>query len=342
MGRSIKALSRPFALMVAAAATACVAAVARAETPVVIFDLPLTVECRDVTPNRYEESYQRKIVEAIVKISPQLLVGEEKDLKRLHYEISTEQQMPVVSYAPSSQLTSDVAGGTMAIQTSDHHGQLLVHYLITPTAGDGKLTGDLESSHAQYTLLAPKQILVAAGTIQRGCGVYYDLKPSSQDTLQKQREFACLFQVPAAWRANYITVQCSAKGLKRGLVGVSEVNCGMGMLSVGLFKQDDSEAMAMAYDLAKKQQKYLDRLKEEARGRYAKNENAAWLSNLFSGLKSGNVMQARRTSTGVGAALQAEVLEDQGLRTGLSSDAQSAGEEVSAAKEALRRLNGTP
>ena len=222
-------LFRLLALLVSVVVIACVGTFARAETPVVLFDLPMTVECRDVTPKRYEESYKRKIVEAIVKISPQLLAGEEKDLKKLHYEISTEQQMPVVSYAPSSQLASDVAGGTMAIQTSDHHGQLLVHYLITPAAGDGRLTGDLESSHAQYTLLAPKQILVAAGTIQRGCGVYYDLKPSSQDTLQKQREFACLLQVPASWRANYITVQCSARGVKRGFVGVPEVNCGMGM-----------------------------------------------------------------------------------------------------------------
>ena len=193
----VKFLSR---LMVAAVMGV---AVAHAETPVVVFDLPLTVECRDVTPQRYEASYQRKIFEAVIKISPQFLAGEEKDLKKLHYEISTEQQMPVVSFAPNSQVTSDVAGGAIAIQTDDHHGQLLVHYLVTPAAGDGKLTGDLNSSHAQYMLLAPKQILVASGTIERGCGVYYDLKPSTQETLQKQREFACLFDVPSTWRANY-------------------------------------------------------------------------------------------------------------------------------------------
>ena len=80
------------------------AAVADAETPVVVFDLPLTVECRDVTPQRYEASYHRKIFEAVVKISPQLLAGEEKDLKKLHYEISTAQQMPVVSFAPAHKL----------------------------------------------------------------------------------------------------------------------------------------------------------------------------------------------------------------------------------------------
>ena len=148
--------------------------------------------------------------------------------------------MPISKFAPSSQVTSDIANGAISIQTDDHHGQLLVHYLITPAAGDGKLTADLNASHAQYTLLAPKQILVASGTIERGCGVYYDLKPSTQDTLQKQREFACLFDVPATWRANYLTVRCKAQGLKRGLLGDSEVNCGMGLLSVGLYKQGDA------------------------------------------------------------------------------------------------------
>ena len=106
-----------------------VTAVAHAEPPLVVFDLPLTVECRDVTPQRYEASYQRKIFEAIIKISPELAAGEEKNLSKLHYEISTDQQMPIVSFAPSSQVTSDIANGAISIQTDDHHGQLLVHSL---------------------------------------------------------------------------------------------------------------------------------------------------------------------------------------------------------------------
>lgn len=348
MGRRIQTLSPLLVLMATVAAMGFLGAVASAETPLVVFDLPLTIECRDVTPKRFEESYQRKIVEAVVKISPQLLAGEEKDLKRLHYEISTEQQMPVVSYAPSSQLATDVAGGTMAIQTSDHHGQLLVHYLITPAAGDGRLTADLKSSHAQYTLLAPKQILVAAGTIQRGCGVYYDLRPSTQDTLQKQREFACLFAVPATWRATYITVQCNASGAKRGLIGETEVNCGMGMLSVGLYMQDDGEAMALAYDLAKRQQQYLDRLTEEAKGRAARGQKSDWLSVLFAASKrtvsSGTVMRAKRPTTGVGAtllALQAQQdIQNREMKSSLI-DVDDGSDEVSAAKAALRRLNGS-
>ena len=319
----------------------CVA-VARAETPAVVFDLPFTVECRDVTPQRYEASYQRKIFEAVIKISPQLVAGEEKDLRKLHYEISTEQQMPVVSFAPSSQVTSDIAGGTVAIQTDDHHGQLLVHYLVTPAAGDGKLIGDLNSSHTQYALLAPKQILVASGTIERGCGVYYDLKPSTQDTLQKQREFACLFDVPATWRANYITVKCKAQGVKRWILGDSEVDCGTGLLSVGLYKQGDSEAMAAAYELGRSQQKLLNQsrpdhktVRKAAKRDPAPPTEAPPIADFAGTKQKFDASHAKADLVEPGAA--AEVSEDEALQGGLS-----ASDEVAAAKQALRKLNATP
>ena len=173
---------------VATAVVLLIGTASKAEVPVVVFDVPLITECRDVTPQGFREAYRREIIEAVFKVSPQLLEGEEKDLKRLHYEISTEQQMPVVSYLPNAEVTTDVVNGTIAIQNSSHHGEVSFRYLILPTTGDGNLTGDLESSHAQFGLLAPKQLLIAAGTIERGCGVYFELRQSSQDTLQKQRD----------------------------------------------------------------------------------------------------------------------------------------------------------
>ena len=333
-----KFLPRIFLL---AAAIVGVGTIANAETPLVVFDLPLTVECRDVTPQRYEQNYRKKIFEAVVKISPQLQAGEEKDLKKLHYEISTEQQMPIISYAPSSQVTSDVAGGTVAIQTDDHHGQLLVHYMVTPALGDGNLTGDLNSSHTQYTLLAPKQILVAAGTIERGCGVYYELKPSTQDTLQKQRDFACLFEVPATWRADYITVRCSAKGVKRGLLGSSEVDAGEGVLSVGLYRQDDGEAKEAANDLARRQQAHLDGLAGRGKSRKTKAGKIAPPDVLETAEQVAYRMARDRLAqerAGVVKARQGTF--DKAIMDDLPIDPPDTGTEFSAAKEAIRKLNG--
>jgi hypothetical protein len=333
----------------------------RAEVPVVVFDVPLTTECRDVTPQGFREAYQREIIEAVFKVSPQLMVGEEADLKKLHYEISTEQQMPVVSYLPNAEVATDVVNGTIAIQNSSHHGEISFRYLILPTTGDGNLTGNLESSHAQFGLLAPKQLLIAAGTIERGCGVYFQLRQSSQDTLQKQREFACLFDVPAAWRADAVTVRCSAKGIKRGLGGLldSDVDCGSGLLSVGLYKREDGEARAYADMLARKQQVYLSQLAEQAR----KPRPSGLLTSLtaLDRLLSGTKTRAQLSkATAVGAAVQSQIEEgrssavlqevrsggglkaedDEGHLLGVPQDARAAFEQMKAAKDELRRMNG--
>ena len=334
----------------------------KAEVPIVVFDVPLITECRDVTPQGFREAYKREIIEAVFKVSPQLLEGEERDLKRLHYEISTEQQMPVVSYLPNAEVTTDVVNGTIAIQNSSHHGEVSFRYLILPTTGDGNLKGDLESSHAQFGLLAPKQLLMAAGTIERGCGVYFELRQSSQDTLQKQREFACLFDVPVAWRADAVTIRCNAKGTKRGLGGLldSDVACGSGLLCVGLYKRDDGEAREYANMLARKQQVYFSKLAEQAKKPRSSGllNSLTALDRLFSGTKT--KAKISRT-TAIGAAFQSQIEEgrlsamsqevqaggglkaytdDEDPSSEVPQDATAAHNEMRAAKEELRRLNG--
>ena len=336
----------------------------RAEVPVVVFDVPLITECRDVTPQGFREAYKREIIEAVFKVSPQLLAGEETDLKRLHYEISTEQQMPVVSYLPNAQVVTDVVDGTIAIQNSSHHGEINFHYLILPGTGDGNLKGDLASSHAQFGLLAPKQLLIAAGTIERGCGVYFELRQSSQDTLQKQREFACLFDVPLAWRADCVTIRCNAKGTKHGLGGLldSDVACGSGLLSVGLYKRDDGEAREYANLLAKKQQAYFSKLAEQAKTPRPSGlrESLTALDRLFAGTK---VKAKVSRTTALGAAVQSQIeeerlvamsrvvptggllkmgMEDDAPVSGVPQDAQAALNEMQAAKGDLRKMNGKP
>lgn len=341
---------------------------ARAESPAILFDIPLIAECRDVTPKGFREAYKREIFEAVFKISPQLVAGDEKGLKRLHYEISTEQQMPVVGFLPNSQVGTDVVDGTIAIQNSSNHGEISFRYLVLPATGNGDLKGDLESSHAQFGLLAPRQLLLAAGTIERGCGVYFELRPSTQDTLQKQREFACLFDVPMGWRADFVTVRCQAKGTKQGLGGLldsSEVVCGAGVLSVGLYRQDDGEARAYADMVARKQQAYFKKLTEEQ----SKNVRSGGplnaltaLNQVFSSTAKAKVPQ----TVALGAAVQSQ-LEQSGLATmqnemkstgflklegddlgaapiipqpAIPEPARSAHDELSAAKAELRSMNG--
>jgi hypothetical protein len=312
----------------------------RADAPLVVFDVPYAVECRDVTPGDRSTASARKIIEAVVKISPQMYAGEEQDIKRLHYEISTQQQMPVVGFLPNSEVATDVAGGTIAIQSSEHHGNLSFRYLVMPGTGNGQIRGDLESSRARYGLLAPKQVLVAAGTIERGCGVYYDLRYSTQDTLERPRDFACLFEVARNWRADYLTVRCKAQWLKPGFAGVTktEADCGAGLLCVGLYMADDDQARAYAEAVAKKQQLYFGRLAvdaKEVKAKAAENVLVAVVRQF-----SGQAMRGSAPKMKLGAALESNLDEHQELREQLPARARDASKEFDAVKHAIRTMNG--
>lgn len=328
---------------VIAAAAILAAATGGADVPVVVFDVPLISECRDVTPQGFREAYQRMVIEAVFRLSPQLVAGQEKDLKQLRYEISTDQQMPVVGFLPNSQVTTDVVNGTIAIQNASHHGEVSFRYLITPAAGNGDLKGDLESSRAQFGLLAPRQLLMAAGTIDRGCGVYFDLRPSSQDTLQKQRDFACLFDVPTSWRADHVTIRCQAKGIKHGLGGLleSEVGCGAGLLCVGLFKQNDGEARAYAEKLARQQQVYLIRMAQQANAR-SKATKSAGIDERVANMDRMSVTKGNKSAIfdlePAEAVRRPEV--DAGESSETTKDIQAASEAIKAAQQDLRMLNG--
>jgi hypothetical protein len=80
-------------VLLAAATLGGLATDAAAENPVVVFDVPLCVECRDAPPKARQAAHPRKIIKAVFKISPQMYAGKEKDLTRIRYEVSTEQQV---------------------------------------------------------------------------------------------------------------------------------------------------------------------------------------------------------------------------------------------------------
>jgi hypothetical protein len=123
-------------------------------------------------------------------------------------------------------------------------------------------------------------------------------------------------------------------------------------LSVGLYRQNDAEAMAAAYELAKRQQNFLNQLRADKKFNQSETYGAsatsvAGATKGFSGggvesdtpRPSTAVANARRPSMRAGAALQAQLAEDKSLQAGLSSDTRTAAREMAAAMIALRKLN---
>lgn len=230
------------------------------------FDVSYSVECRDVTPAEFAEANpDGKIIEARFQVSTLIRRGQEKDIKELMYVVSSpERRLRVADFAPKTQVESPVTDaiqiiekgeeatsldGSVAVQIAPLEG---VH--LTPSVGASKLKK--QNLEWKYSRLPPKQLLLASGTTNRGHGVFFKLKPSSQASLEGQREFVCLFLVPKGWRGDYAYVDCTARPQNR-TPWTSPGDYGSKRVLVGLYLQGDAEAREAVERLAHAHEAYV-------------------------------------------------------------------------------------
>ena len=236
---------------------------ARAAPPRIEFDVGYTIECRDVTPAEFAEARpESKIIEARLQISSLLRRGEEKDIKELMLSISSpEQRLRVADFVPKTELKSEVPGFIEVVKidedTTASEGAIRGSTSVRFGPIDGQVSPVLGTTKSRrhslketYEKLPPKQLFLASGTTNRGHGVFFKLKPSSQASLEGQKEFVCLFVVPENWRGDYTCIACRAKGYNRSLWTTVE-ECGRADVCVGLYLRGDAEARRAAGRLAR-------------------------------------------------------------------------------------------
>ena len=239
---------------------------AHAAAPRIGFDVSYSVECRDVTPIEFAEANpESKIIEARFGVSALLRRGEEKEIKELMYRIwSPEKRLRVVDFEPKTRVGSEVTDSIAVVETEEGASSLdgsvsvqfspLAGVHVAPSAGGSKMKKQILQQ--TYSRLPPKQLLVASGTTNREHGVFFKLKPSSQASLEGQREFVCLFVVPGSWRGDYAYVDCRARSRSRPPWTPGE-ECGSRRVLVGLYLQGDAEAREAAEGLAHAYEAYL-------------------------------------------------------------------------------------
>jgi len=242
-------------------------ATARAEPPIVGFDVSYSVECREATPIEFAEANpQSKIVEARFQVSSLLRRGTEKDIKELMYVIwSPEKRLRVLDFEPQTQVGSEVTDSIEVVETEEDMTSLngsatvridpLAGIHVAPSAGASKMKK--QHLEQRYSKLPPKHLLLASGTTHREHGVFFKLKPSSQTSLEGQREFVCLFVVPKGWRGDYAYVDCTATPRNRTPWTKPE-QYGSRRVLVGLYLQGDAEAREAAERLAYAYEAYLN------------------------------------------------------------------------------------
>ncbi len=257
MEQSIRKLVTRGAFAFALTATFIPATGVTAASPNVAFDVAPTVECRDVTTEEFAHANpNERLVEATFQVSS-LIRGNEDDLIQFFYRIENPwRSVQVVDYLPKTTLTTDLAGNVgiekkkediknLGLNLSGAYGHM------AGIAGTGNI-GSKDNDCVHYELLPPMELLAASGTLDRGSGVYYKLKPSRRTTLEGGKEFVVVLRVPGAWRADRVHLHCFAQGYERGPVRSLDERTisGRGDFVVALYAAGDAEAKAAALTYA--------------------------------------------------------------------------------------------
>ena len=233
--------------------------VACGEMPQVQFDVKDTVLCYDRTPPEFSNLHpSERLVEARFEVSALLQTGDERDLVQYVYQVvSPRQTLPIVDYAPerhwsailrAASRSKNAANATNKQRRTCRRRAL---WRVNVSAAGSYEERSLQS--LRYEWLPSLLPVSASGTIQRGYGVYFKLKPSRRQTLEGAKEFTLLFRVPADWRGDYVQLTCRATGTLRSVMpAFSEtLTCGARRFTIALYAAGDAEAQAAAERLVR-------------------------------------------------------------------------------------------
>jgi hypothetical protein len=256
------------AILVAIAYAVCVSVPTRAdddsrsEAPAIEFDSKVSFPCREVTPREFSASNaERKVVEVTIRISANFSI-EEKAIDSVVYRVKLPRHAELADYLPKTELASEISGAVEVNQKATGSAKMVVSFDAGGKVGyhvpavvdvEARAEGGSRSEKAseitsgvQMKYLPPKQLIVSAGTQERGQILYYKLRPFSQITLEGEREFAFLLVVPSDWTGDCIQLDCSA--FQKG----SKVAVAHQCLGIGLYIKHDSASRTRVEELARK------------------------------------------------------------------------------------------
>jgi hypothetical protein len=234
--------------------------VSAAEEAQVIFDLPETIECREVSPKKFAASHPSlKVIEAKLRISARITDGPETDIVDFLYMITSPGlHMKIQDYLPNTTLESTVQGDQIEIadtnESSTSSGEdAHINYKVLGLGGTmNQGSKKTESSH--YKQIAAKALVVASGTTNREHGVFFKLRPSKGASLEGAKTFTFLAVGPNAWRGDWCILACAARAKKKSFFSTSVAVAGVGQAHIGMYLSGDREARFRAEELCEIQE----------------------------------------------------------------------------------------
>lgn len=228
----------------------------------IFFDLPESIECRDVTPPGFSAAGYLKVIEGKLRISAHVVEGAESEIVDFIYEInSPDKPLRFQDYLPNTTLESAVANDQIEVKDATEKASAAsadVHVVYKILALGGTLSKSTKDSEANcYRQIAPKELVVASGTTDREHGVFFRLRPSRAASLEGAKEFSFLATVPKEWRGDVCTISCRARVKKDSFWSESVLPSGDRQEEIGLYLSGDSEAASLAEELRRVHESYL-------------------------------------------------------------------------------------
>jgi hypothetical protein len=219
---------------------------ALAEGPRARFDVPQTIAVRDVTTPQFAAVHPHdRLIEACVPISMMLDRGPASEVRELVHRLeSTTAGAQAVDYSPKTTLATNVVGTTRIDREKLRDLQASVdlgggYYGIASAQAHGEYANRVRED-STFEQLPALELLTASGTVDRGRGVYFKLKPSPRTTLEGAHNFTMVLRVPRAWRAGLLYVTSEAHGGERNTL------ISRGRFVVAIYQQADMAAQEAA------------------------------------------------------------------------------------------------
>jgi len=232
------------------------------------FDIPDKIECNDVTPAKCAVAHPTlKVIEAKFRISASFVEGSEADILDFDYMISSPgMRLKILDYLPNTTLESNYANDRIEVadsteSTTTTSEEAKVGYKVL-SLGTSASQNAKKSEQNHYQRIAPKSVVLASGTLGRGHGVFYKLRPSKEASLEGAKEFSILVIVPKTWQGDWCTFACVARAKKKSLISTSVVMAGIECAHVGMYlcgNHDGSELSARLCELQERNDGVLAR-----------------------------------------------------------------------------------
>lgn len=224
--------------------------------PLLDFDFPRTIQCTVAAEETADSS--SRIVRCVLPLSVRLLEGDIRDVREIRVEIGDcDRRLRVRDFAPSTQLvslaTEDIewsktteTGKSFAASLGGEApvlvGETIAH--VTPTLNGGLNHREIVTQREKRA--APKQVVVASGTVAQGHGVFFTLRPTPQTSLEGMHQLSIDLEVPAGWRGDALYVVVEAAGEEKFLWITQTKRWAQEQTRVAIYLAGDVRAAAAA------------------------------------------------------------------------------------------------